>query len=131
VTSTNESPKEENLWDRLRKLIYAELLDTASVEVITAEGDTNIIIRPGKDIVEQIAEGDKAKILLRTRIELDGDRLTIIKHQNINAPTLAVHKENVDSAIQNWGAYLTALSNVLQLLRNLIEQKTPLQDEKI
>jgi hypothetical protein len=69
-------------------------------------------------------KAEDVKILARTRIELDGDIMVLLAAENkgdivINKGVMAIHKENVDAAVQNWGRFIHNMLSALDLLMNI------------
>ena len=67
-------------------------------------------------------KAEEVKILARTRIELDGDIMVLLPAEKgsdevkINKDILLIHKENVDTAVNNWNNFMKNLLSALDLL---------------
>ena len=69
-------------------------------------------------------KAEDVRILARTRIELDGDIMVLLPAEKgedlkINKEILAIHKENVDTAVANWNNFMRNMLTALDLLMSI------------
>ena len=91
------------------------------MEVITAAGEPKTEINPdAEDIIAALKALNQINILARTRIELDGDIAVILPtdkdNVKINNEVMAIHKQNVDTAVTNWNNFVHNILSALELL---------------
>lgn len=105
--------------------IRKEINDLSYIEVVTAAGDPKTDINPDAEMVIVGLKAQEVKILARTRIELDGDIMVLLPAEKgsdevkINKEILAIHKENVDTAVQNWNNFMKNILTALDLLMSV------------
>jgi hypothetical protein len=110
--------------EEMNGLFQKWINDIQVMEIITGVGDVNVKIEAGKDTIEQLDTG-QIKLLARTSIHLDGDLLVLLpKKENspgtfeLDPQIYAIHKENVNIAIQNFSNNLKTMSETLVSLLN-------------
>lgn len=110
-------------------MILAELKDTTSVVVITAEADmknSTISLKPSGEI-ESKNFNVQAKVLAWTTAQIDGDHLVVLpgevpeglKREDI----MKIHNENVQTAISNWNNFLKGIGEIIRLVSDLLDAK--------
>jgi hypothetical protein len=112
--------------DQFNKLLEKWIGDMQSMEIITGVGNVDVKIDPTKDTIEQLNAG-QIKLLARTSIHLDGDLLVLLPKKG-NSPDAfeldpqiyAIHKENVNTAIQSFSNNLKIISEQLILILNAL-----------
>jgi uncharacterized protein YabN with tetrapyrrole methylase and pyrophosphatase domain len=109
--------------DEIFVKVRDQLKDISYVEVITATGSPEEKIDSNKDnVLDALAA---VEILARTTIELDGDIVMIIPTSRVNGELkvnqeiMAIHKQNVDAAVQNWKSFMDTILNAINLIANL------------
>jgi tryptophan synthase alpha subunit len=101
--------------------IKREINDLSYVEIITAAGEPKTEINPdADDIIAALKALNQINILARTRLELDGDIAVILPTDKdgvkINTEVMAIHKQNVDTAVTNWNNFVHNILAALELL---------------
>jgi hypothetical protein len=104
--------------------IKREINDLSYVEIITAAGEPKTEINPdADDIIAALRALNQINILARTRLELDGDIAVILPTEKdsvkINNDVMAIHKQNVDTAVTNWNNFVRNILSALELLINI------------
>ena len=70
-------------------------------------------------------KAEEVKILARTRIELDGDIMVLLPAEKggdnvkISHEIMAIHKENVQTAVENWNNFMKNMLTALDLLMSI------------
>jgi hypothetical protein len=111
-----------SLLDNIFAKITDQLKDLSYVEVITAKGSPDVKIDSDKNVLEAL---NAVEILARTKIELDGDIITVLPitkvniEDKINQEIMKVHKENVEVAVQNWKSFMDTILNAVSLIADL------------
>jgi hypothetical protein len=114
---------QRSLLDNIFAKITDQLKDLSYVEVITAKGSPDVKIDSGKENVLEAL--NTVEILARTKIELDGDIITVLPitkvngEDKINQEIMKVHKENVEVAVQNWKSFMDTILNAVSLIADL------------
>jgi hypothetical protein len=114
--------------DELNLLFQRWINDLQAMEIITGVGDVNVKIDPAKDTIEQLRAG-QIKVLARTSIHLDGDLLVLLPNKGnlpdtfeLDPQIYAIHKENVNTAIQNFSNNLKIMSENLVIFLNALKK---------
>ena len=111
------------LLDNIFAKITDQLKDLSYVEVITAKGSPDVKIDSEKENVLDAL--NTVEILARTKIELDGDIITVLPitkvngEDKINQEIMKIHKENVEVAVQNWKSFMDTILNAVSLIAEL------------
>ena len=124
-TATTIPTPEGGFFRKFIDTIKREINDLSYVEIVTAAGDPKTDVNPD---AEDVILGVKAldiKILARTRIELDGDIMVLLPAEKgsdnvkINQEIMAIHKENVQTAVENWNNFIKNILSALDLLMDI------------
>ena len=120
-----DDEKIEEIKIRIRKFIE----DRASLEVITARGDITIDFKEMKKeenmltFIKRLEVKDgKIQVLARTRIELDGDILSILPSKNtgssfeLDEKVLKIHNDTVSAGIERWENYMNSILHIINLI---------------
>lgn len=121
TTGASISPEGGGFFSKFINTIKREINDLSYLEVITAAGEPKTEINPdADDIVAALRSLNQINILARTRLELDGDIAVILPtdkdNVKINNEVLAIHKQNVDTAVTNWNNFVHNILSALELL---------------
>jgi hypothetical protein len=113
-----------SFFSKFINTIKREISDLSYVEVITAAGEPKTEINPdAEDIIAALRALNQINILARTRLELDGDIAVILPtdkdNVKINNEVMAIHKQNVDTAVTNWNNFVHNILSALELLINI------------
>jgi hypothetical protein len=140
-----------DIWDKLKSAIEDELTDLRYMEVLSAvsdkiEGDVNA---KEWDILQALREPDptpEAKsagiqredmlnlsnttIIARTRLELDGDILFLLRGEDgmpltPNNELIDLHKWGVDVSVKNWHFFLLSMIEVAKIVGEIVEGVQP------
>ena len=119
TTPATTSPSAGGFFSKFINTIKREISDLSYVEVITAAGEPKTEINPdAENIIAALRALNQITILARTRIELDGDIAVILPtdkdNVKINNEVMAIHKQNVDTAVTNWNNFV---HNILASVR--------------
>jgi len=127
----------KKIWESLKKTAQEELQDLSYMEIITATSEKvdGHIDNKGWDILDSLRRGNppseydivnegeveikkedmltlsNTEILARTRIELDGDIMTILKDKKgesvkMSEDAMELHKLGMDISVKNWHYFL-------------------------
>lgn len=119
---------DETFLDDLKKTIKEYLTDLTYIDVTTLIGDpkkTKWKLDPSKNIKEQIADMD-VTLLAKTVIELDGDITQILPGDPAtgdvitNKEILQLHKESVDTAVENWDSFVKNMIEAVSQIRKFL-----------
>ena len=105
--------------------IKREINDLSYVEIVTAAGDPKTDVNPDAEMVILGMKANEVRILARTRIELDGDIMVLLPAEKgsdevkINQEIMAIHKENVQTAVENWNSFMKNMLTALDLLMSI------------
>jgi hypothetical protein len=121
ATTPPEVSEPKGFFSKFIETIKREINDLSYLEIITAAGEPKTTIDPNADdIVEALKTIKEINILARTRLELDGDITVILPTDKdgvkINNEIMAIHKENVDTAVKNWQDFVHNILAALDLL---------------
>ena len=124
MPDTNATTPEGGFFTKFINTIKREINDLSYVEVVTAAGDTKTDVNPDAENVILGLKAVDLRILARTRIELDGDIMVLLPAEKgedlkINKEILAIHKENVDTAVANWNNFMHNMLTALDLLMSI------------
>ena len=92
---------------------------------VTAAGDTKTDVNPDAEMIILGMKAEEVRILARTRIELDGDIMVLFPAEKgsddvkINQEIMAIHKENVQTAVENWNNFMKNMLTALDLLMSI------------
>lgn len=122
--ATTAASSEGGFFTRFINTIKREINDLSYVEVVTAAGDPKTDVNPDAEMVILGLKAEEVRILARTRIELDGDIMVLLPAEKgedlkINKEILAIHKENVDTAVANWNNFMHNMLTALDLLMSI------------
>ena len=144
--------EEKNLWQKFVEVMKRELDDLSYLEIVTASGDPITEIDPennARDVVAAIKGLRTINVLARTRIELDGDIAMIVPSgaaasapaaggaggpaagdaaaggTNIDQEVLAIHTQNVTTAVSNWNSLIINILRALDILVSMARGTAP------
>jgi hypothetical protein len=124
MPDTSTTTAEGGFFTKFINTIKREINDLSYVEVVTAAGDPKTDVNPDAEMVILGLKAEDVRILARTRIELDGDIMVLLPSEKgeelkINKEILAIHKENVDTAVANWNNFMRNMLTALELLMSI------------
>jgi hypothetical protein len=124
MPDTSTTASEGGFFTKFINTIKREINDLSYVEVVTAAGDPKTDVNPDAEMVILGLKAEEVRILARTRIELDGDIMVLLPAEKgedlkINKEILAIHKENVDTAVANWNNFMHNMLTALELLMSI------------
>jgi hypothetical protein len=103
--------------------IKNEINDLSYLEVITAVGDPKTTIKVEYDNIVEALKETQLNILARTRLELDGDIMVVLPldkdNAKVNTDIMAIHKENIDTAVKNWQDFVHNIISILDILAQI------------
>lgn len=137
----------KNAWNKLKDTVEEEIEDLSYMEVITAVSDDveKHIDNTGWDILQSLRLGNppsyygevrgqekeitrdemltskNTEIIARTRIELDGDVLTMLKGKDAKTAALSedlmtLHNKGIEISVQNWKMFLEFVLNLTAII---------------
>jgi hypothetical protein len=124
IATTTPTP-EGGFFRKFIDTIKREINDLSYVEIVTAAGDPKTNVNPDAEMVILGMKAEEVKILARTRIELDGDIMVLLPAEKgsddvkINQEIMAIHKENVQTAVENWNNFMKNMLTALDLLMSI------------
>jgi hypothetical protein len=124
-TATTTPTPEGGFFRKFINTIKREINDLSYVEIVTAAGDPKTDVNPDAEMVILGMKAEEVRILARTRIELDGDIMVLLPAEKgsddvkINQEIMAIHKENVQTAVENWNSFMKNMLTALDLLMNI------------
>jgi hypothetical protein len=124
-TATTSPTPEGGFFRKFIDTIKREINDLSYVEIVTAAGDPKTDVNPDAEMVILGMKAEEVKILARTRIELDGDIMVLLPAEKgsvdvkINQEIMAIHKENVQTAVENWNNFMKNMLTALDLLMSI------------
>lgn len=142
----------KNIWEKLKKTVEVELEDLSYMEIITATSENvgGHIDNNGWDILDSLRRGkppseygqardaemeitkedmldlSNTEILARTRIELDGDVINIIKGNKgepikLKESAMELHKLGINVSVQNWESFLRFVLEMTSTLGAIVQ----------
>ena len=124
-TATTTPTPEGGFFRKFINTIKREINDLSYVEIVTAAGDPKTDVNPDAEMVILGMKAEEVRILARTRIELDGDIMVLLPAEKgsddvkINQEIMAIHKENVQTAVENWNSFMKNMLTALDLLMSI------------
>ena len=141
----------KNAWNKLKDTVEEEIQDLSYMEVITAVSDDveKHIDNTGWDVLQSLRLGnppshygevqgqekeitkddmltsENTEIIARTRIELDGDVLTILKGKDAKTAALSedlmtLHNKGIEISVENWKMFLEFVLRLTALIGVMI-----------